>query len=245
VIPVLLLSDSGLVKTRRFKKHRYIGDPINALRIFNDKGVDEIVILDIEATINRRGPDLARIRDLASECFMPLAYGGGIRSIADVEQLFSAGVEKVILGTTAAERPCFVRDASRLFGAQSVAACLDIRRNWRGKPIVYTRGATKDTGRDALDLALQLQELGAGEIILQSIDRDGTGRGYDLALVHDVIAKLTIPVIACGGAGSIDDLKSAISVGAAAGAGSFFVFYGKHHAVLIRYLEDDEIMNLR
>jgi cyclase len=245
VIPVLLLSESGFVKTKRFKERRYIGDPINSLRIFNDKEVDEIVILNIEATIKNQGPDFAQVGELASECFMPLAYGGGIRSAADVERLFSAGVEKVILGTAAAERPCFVREVSSVFGAQSVVVCLDIRRNWRGKPLVYTRCGSKDTGRDAVDFALELQDLGAGEIILQSIDRDGTGRGYDLDLIRDIAAKLTIPFVACGGAGSIDDLKSVIGFGAAAAAGSFFVYYGKHQAVLISYLENHEILNLR
>lgn len=246
VIPVLLLTESGVVKTEAFKNPRYVGDPINALRVFNDKEVDEIVVLDIEATAEGRGPNFERISDLASECFMPMAYGGGVRSAMDAERLISVGVEKVILGTVAVERPECVREISSVAGAQSVVACLDVRRNWRGKPSVWVRNGRRDTGRAPLELARELQELGAGEIILQSIDRDGAGQGYDLPLLQEIAPRLHVPVVACGGAGSKDDLKAVLGAGAAAAAaGSLFVFYGKHRAVLISYLDNDEIMNLR
>jgi cyclase len=246
IIPVLLLTESGLVKTERFKTRRYIGDPINALRVFNDKEVDEIVILDIDATPAGRGPDFDRIGDLAGECFMPMAYGGGIRSVAEAERLFSLGVEKVILGTRALEQPELVSAISASAGAQSVAVCLDFRRNWLGRNHVFVRGGKKDTGRDPVEVARQMQDLGAGEIILQSMDRDGTAQGYDVALIGEIASELKIPLVACGGAGTKDDFRSALGAGAAAAAaGSFFVFYGKHRAVLISYLDNHEIMNLK
>lgn len=246
VIPVLLLKESGVVKTEGFKQPRYVGDPINALRVFNDKEVDEIVVLDIEATAEARGPNFERISDLASECFMPMAYGGGVRSAADAERLFTVGVEKVILGTTAVERPEIVQAVSSVAGAQSVVVCLDVRRNWRGRPTVWVRNGSKDTGRNPLELARELQQRGAGELILQSIDRDGTGRGYDLALIKEIAPQLRIPLVACGGAGSKEDLHAVLAAGAAgAAAGSLFVFFGKHRAVLISYLDNHEIMALR
>ena len=245
IIPVLLLAESGLVITERFKSRRYIGDPINAVRVFNDKEVDEIVILDIDATLAGRGPNFDRIGDLASECFMPMAYGGGIRSVAEAERLFSAGIEKVVLGAMALEQPELVRAISASAGAQSVAVCLDFRRDWLGRNHVFVRGGKRDTGRDPVEVARKMQDLGAGEIILQSIDRDGTQSGYDFDLLGMVARAVQIPVVACGGAGTVADFRRAILCGAsAAAAGSLFVFYGKHRAVLISYLDPAEIENL-
>jgi cyclase len=245
VIPVLLLTESGVVKTRRFREGRYVGDPINALRVFNEKEVDEIVILDIEATKTGRGPDFARIRDLASECFMPMGYGGGVRSVADAERLFAVGVEKVILGTVAVEDPGVVTSISRHAGAQSVVVCLDVGRNWLGKPRVSIRSGGSVTDLDPIDAARRMEELGAGELLLQYVDRDGTGAGYDLGLLGQVAKAVRIPVVVCGGAGKLTDFRDAFAAGAsAAAAGSFFVFYGKHRAVLITYPSPAELANL-
>lgn len=245
IIPVLLLAASGAVKTRQFKARQYVGDPINALKVFNEKEVDEIVMVDIEATVAGRGPNFSWIRDLASECFMPMAYGGGIQSVAHAEQLFSLGVEKIILGTVAMERPGVVASIVRAAGAQSVAISLDVRRNWRGRNHVCVRSGTTDTGHDPVEAAKRIQDLGAGEIILQSIDRDGMSSGYDLDLIAKVSSAIQIPLVACGGAGKLEDFRAALGAGAsAAAAGSYFVFFGKHRAVLITYPRPDEVASI-
>lgn len=245
IIPVLLLAGSGAVKTERFREPRYVGDPINALRVFNEKEVDEIVILDIEATPEERGPDVDRARELAGECFMPLGYGGGIRSVVDAERLFAVGVEKVVLGTVALENPGIVREISSRVGAQSVVVCLDVRRNWLGRRHICVRSAQRDAGEDPVEFARKMEELGAGELIVQSVDRDGTRNGYDLDLIRSVTHSVRIPVVACGGAGSLTDFRAALEAGAsAAAAGSQFVFYGRHRAVLITYPTANELAAL-
>jgi cyclase len=246
IIPVLLLTESGAVKTERFKTRRYVGDPINALRVFNEKEVDEIFILDIEATAAGCGPDFNRARDLASECFMPMGYGGGIRSVADAEKLFAVGVEKVVLGTIAAENPQIVREIASRAGSQSVVVCVDVKRDWLGRLRVCARSGRRNTGLDPVAFAQRMAELGAGEILVQSVDRDGTRQGYDLDLVRSVAANVRVPVVACGGAGSLADFQKAFQTGAsAAAAGSQFVFYGRHHAVLITYPTQDELRTLQ
>ncbi len=236
IIPVLLLTESGVVKTMRFKEPRYVGDPLNALRVFNDKEVDEIVILDIDACKHGRGPDFQRVAELAGECFMPLGYGGGITTLDQIRTLFRCGVEKVVLNTALHSHPELVSKAADAAGCQSIVACIDVKRNWLGKPRVFVRGGTVDTGVDPVEWALRAVSRGAGEVIINSIDRDGTQTGYDIELVRAVSRALTVPVVAMGGAGSLEHMAEAIRSGAdAAAAGSMFVFHGKHRAVLITY----------
>ena len=243
VIPCLLLSDSGLVKTVKFGTPKYIGDPINAVRIFNDKEVDELVVLDISATRAVRGPRFDMIREIAAECFMPLTYGGGVRTIEQMDRLFRSGVEKVSLNSEVFCTPQLVREAARRFGAQSVIVSIDVRRNWMGRYRVWSDGGRKDSGLDPYDHARQMVDLGAGEILVQSIDRDGTMDGYDLDLVRRITSSVSVPVVACGGAGKFEDLSRVIrdAGAAAAAAGSLFVFHGKHRAVLISYPTQQEL----
>lgn len=243
VIPCLLLRGEGLVKTTRFKEPRYIGDPINAIRIFNDKEVDELILLDITASREGRGPALAAIRDFASECFMPVGYGGGIRSLEDARLVLSLGIEKIIVNTMALQRPELISELAREFGAQAVVVSIDAKKRVLGGHEVFGAGGTRKTGMKAVDHALRMVELGAGEIFLNSIDRDGTQSGYDLALVRSVASAVRVPVIACGGAGSLADFREAVMEGqaSAVSAGSMFVFHGRHRAVLISYPARDEL----
>jgi imidazole glycerol-phosphate synthase subunit HisF len=243
VIPCLLLRGSGLVKTIRFGDEVYLGDPINIARIFNDKEVDELVVLDIGAARDGRRPQVDRIARLAAECFMPLCYGGGIRSLDDMRELFGVGVEKVSVNTAAVENPGLVRAAVEEFGSQSIVVSIDALRRSAGACLVATRGGTRRTGHEVQAYARQMEAEGAGEILLTSIDRDGTREGYDLDLVKSVTGAVTIPVVACGGAGTIDDLAAVVVDGGAsgAGAGSLFVFQGRHRAVLISYPSKDDL----
>jgi cyclase len=233
---VLLLHKGGLVKSVKFKNYRYVGDPINAVKIFNEKEIDEIVVLDIDAGRDQRGPDMDQIKDIAGEAFIPLAYGGGISTIDEVKKLFYLGIEKVILNFQAHANPSLITEAARLVGSQSVVVSIDVKKNLFGKNKVYVKNGTEGIGKDPLEFALAMQEAGAGEIFLNSIDRDGTYRGYDLPLIKELSQALRIPLIACGGASSIDDFGSAIGAGASAvAAGSMFVFQRPHNAVLISY----------
>ena len=243
VIPVLLIDGRRLLKTRRFAEPRYVGDPINAVRIFNDKEVDELVILDIGAA-TRHEPNFDIVREIVSEAFMPVAYGGGVRTLQQMERLFELGLEKVSLGEAAAALPGLVGEAARRFGSQSVVVCVDVRRNWRGQAIVAVGRGERTLGRKPAEFARACQDAGAGEIFLQSIDRDGTLKGYDLPLVQEVAAAVTVPVVACGGAGSLDDIRAVVKLGASAAAGSLFVFHGKLQAVLISYPSRPELAGL-
>ena len=246
VIPCLLLRNQGLVKTVKFRQPKYLGDPINVVRIFNDKEVDELVLLDITATPERRGPQFDFIADLASECFMPLAYGGGVRSVDDVKRLCSLGVEKVAVNTHAVAHPEFVTAAAGVVGSSSVIVSIDVRRDFWGRYRVYTNGGRVATGLDPVVHAVEMERRGAGEILLNSIDRDGTMQGYDLDLIRRVTQAVGVPVVACGGAGRVEHLAAAVQQGgaAAAGAGSMFVFKGPHRAVLISYPPPDELRTL-
>ena len=237
IIPVLTIDDRRLVKTMRFRNPRYLGDPLNAVRIFNEKEVDEIAILDIAATRHSRGPDFAFISDLASECFMPMAYGGGIASYDQAARVLALGVEKVVLNTGAIERPGVVSEIARTYGNQAVVAAIDVRRRWFGGVECAIRAGTRGTRRRPADLTRELESAGAGEILLTSIPNDGMMQGYDLDLIRDVVAQVSVPVIACGGASSLDDLRRAVVDGgaSAASAGSLFVYQGKHRAVLINF----------
>ncbi len=239
VIPCLLLRNGGLVKTVKFADPKYVGDPINAVRIFNEKEVDELVFLDISATPAGRGPNLELVRDIATEAFMPFGYGGGVRTIDQVASLVALGVEKVVLNTVATEQPGFVRDASRLVGSSSVVVSIDVRRSLFGKYEVVTCSGTRKTGLDPVEWARRVEDLGAGEIFLTAVDRDGTQKGYDVPLLCQVTDAVSIPVIASGGAGSVEDFRAAVREGraSAVAAGSLFVFHGRHRAVLITYPE--------
>jgi imidazole glycerol-phosphate synthase subunit HisF len=243
IIPALLLRNQGLVKTTNFKDPKYVGDPINAVRIFNEKEVDELIFLDITATIEKRKPNFKVIADIAGECFMPFGYGGGVKDLDDIKTLFSIGAEKVVINSYAIENPHFIRDAAERFGNQSIVVSIDARRSILGKYKVYTRGGRVATKYDPVTLGKLMEEMGAGEIILTSIDRDGTMKGYDLDLIKMVAGSLSIPVVACGGAHTIQDFKDAVCRGGASAvsAGSMFVFQGKHRAVLISYPSIEEI----
>jgi cyclase len=247
VIPCLLLQNRGLVKTVKFKDPKYLGEPINVVRIFNDKEVDELVFLDITATIEKRGPSFDLLRNIASECFMPLGYGGGITSMEDVRQLLTIGIEKIILNTSAVEKPTLISTAADYAGSSSVVISIDVKRNPFGKYEVFTCSGRKATGLDPMKHAIQMEKLGAGEIFINSIDRDGTMQGYDLELVRRVSGAVNIPVVACGGAGRVQHLREAIEDGgaSAAAAGSMFVFQGPLRAVLISYLNAQELKTLR
>jgi cyclase len=243
VIPVLLLKGAGLVKTVRFKDPKYVGDPRNAVKIFNEKEVDELVILDIKATTEARRPQFELIREIVSEAFMPVAYGGGIRTLEDAGTILSLGVEKIVLNSYAVENPSFVREASASLGAQSVVVCLDVRKSLLGKYEVYGHGGSRRGKVHPVTFARTMEEMGAGELIVNSIDRDGTMAGYDLELVKGVAGAVSVPVIACGGAGIVEDFEKAVTLAGASAvaAGSMFVFHGRHRAVLISYPEPAEL----
>ncbi len=237
IIPVLLLKSGGLAKGIRFREFKYVGDPMNAVRIFNEKNVDELFLLDVTATQEGRTPSTDMVQRIADESYMPFGVGGGLRTVAQMRDLLRAGAEKISINTAAVETPEVIREASENFGRQSVTVSIDVKRDWRGRAEVYTRSGTQKTGRDPVDWAQQAEQLGAGEILLTAIDRDGTGAGYDVPLIRAVADAVKIPVIACGGAGKYADFVEAIQQGCASAvaAGSFFVFHGSHRAVLINY----------
>ncbi len=243
IIPCLLLSDGGLVKTRRFADPKYVGDPINAVRIFNEKEVDELIVLDIGATRHGKAPDHALIARMANECRMPLCYGGGIASEDEVDRIISLGVEKVSLSAAALADPSLIDRSARRVGTQSIVVTLDIRKTGLlGGQTVVTHNGTRKTGRKPLDVAAEMQARGAGEIVINMVDRDGEMGGYDLDFVARMREAVTIPVTLLGGAGSLDDIAALIRqegiIGAA--AGSLFVFKGKYRAVLINYPNREE-----
>jgi cyclase len=238
IIPCLLVRNKGLVKTVRFEDGKYVGDPINAVRIFNEKEVDEIVVLDIDATVRGAEPDHVMIRNLAAECRMPLCYGGGIRSMEEAVAIIKMGVEKVALSAAAAERPSLVSEIARYVGNQSVVVVLDVRRHAKtGALELWTHNGARNAHRDPVAFARELEALGVGEITVNAIDRDGMMKGYDLDLVERIRAAVTVPMTVLGGAGSLKDVETLVRrfgiLGAA--AGSLFVFKGVYKAVLINY----------
>lgn len=238
IIPCLLVRNRGLVKTTRFCDHKYVGDPLNAVRIFNEKGVDELIVVDIDATVAGREPDYGLIADLAAECRMPLCYGGGVRTIEHIERIVALGVEKVSLGAASAYMPSLIEKAARRVGSQSIVAVIDVKKSGlMGRYDVFTHNGVKKLGCNPVKMACQLESLGAGEILLNSIDRDGTMKGYDLDLIDSVRNAVHLPMTVLGGAGSLDDMRVLVDrygvIGAA--AGSLFVFKGKYRAVLIQY----------
>jgi imidazole glycerol-phosphate synthase subunit HisF len=239
----LLIHNNGLVKSEKFKNYRYVGDPINAVKIFNEKEVDELAVIDISATKEKRKPNIRQIREIAGEAFMPLSYGGGITHIDEVKEILFNGIEKVIINKSAVTQPDLITRIAERFGSQSVVASIDVKKNMLGKYKVYSDNGSGSTGHDPVEFAVQCAEKGAGEILLNAIDRDGTYKGYDLEILKKVTAAVTIPVIACGGAGKLDDLKDAIIAGGASAvsAGSMFVFQRPHNAVLISYPSQEEL----
>jgi len=240
IIPCLLLRGNGLVKTRRFKDPVYVGDPVNAVRIFSEKGADELVVLDIDASREGREPNYGLVAEIAGECFMPVAYGGGISTLQQVRRLIRCGIEKVVINSAAVDSTAIVREAADVFGSQAVVGAIDVRRSLLGAYGVFSRSGTRDAKRRPEDHAAALVEAGAGEIFLNDIDNDGQMRGYDLALIRRVSARVSVPVVACGGAGTPEHLKQALSEGGASAvaAGSMFVFQGRRRAVLINYPSD-------
>jgi cyclase len=236
VIPCLLLQNGGLVKTQKFRRPRYVGDPINAVRIFNDKYVDELVLLDIGASRTGAEPDYDLIKRIAGECFMPLCYGGGIRTLEQARRIVADGVEKIAVNSMAIDQPALLTAISEELGASSVVAGIDVKRDFFGRDRVFHPGRRRLTRLDPVEHAKAVVCAGAGEIFLNSVDRDGMGGGFDRDLIARVSAAVKVPVIACGGAARLDDMRAAVQSGAsAAAAGSMFVFHGPHRAVLINY----------
>lgn len=247
IMPVLLMQGDGLLyKTCKFKDPKYVGDPRIAVKIFNDKGADEIVLLDITATAEGRKPNFQLIAEIASEAFMPMAYGGAINHFDDAKTLFSLGVEKVILNSITIEKPELLRQIGEFCGVSSVVASIDARKDMLGRWRVYSHGGRQKTGLDPVAHAKAMELAGAGEIMLNAIDRDGTFLGYDHDLCRMVADAVSIPVIACGGAGHVRDCVAVVrDTGAsAAAAGSIFVFQGPHRAVLIKFPTDQEMKAL-
>lgn len=245
IIPVLLIRNEGLVKSVKFKKHQYVGDPINAVKIFNEKEVDEIILLDIDASVKKQVPDFKAIEEICGEAFMPLAYGGGVNSLEQAQQLLYNGAEKVILNTALLEQPKVIEAIANQFGNQSVVASIDYKKTLFGKTKVYGSNGSKKTKWDPIELAKKAEEYGAGEVMLNSIERDGTYAGYDLEVIEQVSGAISIPIIACGGASAMNDFKLAIQNGASAvAAGSMFVFQRPNQAVLISYPKPTEINSL-
>ena len=242
VIPALLIKHGGLVKGSRFRNHNYLGDPVNAVRIFNQKGVDELVFLDIGEDTASKGPQFNHISDIASQAFMPLAYGGGLRTEKDIERLFRLGIEKAVINTAAMKDFSFIRRAADIAGSQSIVVSIDVKKNLIGKYSVMSNHSQLNAKLHPVDAAKRSEEAGAGEILLSSIDREGNGEGYDLELIRSVSESIAIPVIASGGASSLAHFRQAVENGASAvAAGNMFVFHGKRKAVLITYPPYEEL----
>jgi len=242
-MPCLLVKDRALVKTIKFRDPTYVGDPVNAVRIFNELEVDELVFLDISATPSGLRPPFKLLEEIATECFMPLAYGGGIDCVEDAKTIFGSGFEKVVLGRAAFSTPKLISEISERFGTQSVVVSVDVRQRGDGAYEVYVNGGRDRTGLDPVSYARKVEALGAGEILLYAIDRDGTHSGYDLALIQQVSSSVSIPVVACGGARGVNDFREAVRDGGASAcaAGSMVVHYGPHRAVLINFPDLAEI----
>ncbi len=241
IIPCLLLSDGGLVKTQKFKDPRYIGDPINTIHIFNEKDVDEMILVDINAS-QKNEIDFSLLEELASEAFMPLTYGGGVKNLDDIYKILSCGFEKVLINNQIHDDPNLIIEASKNFGAQSISIGIDVKKNFFGKYIVYIQNGLKKVKISPIELAVYVESLGAGEIFLNLIDRDGMMNGYDVDFIKTITKAVNIPVVACGGAGSVKDIAEVFLKANVSGAavGSFFIYYGKHKAVLINVPTEDD-----
>jgi cyclase len=246
VIPVLLLRHWGIEKSIRFKNNVYVGSPINAARVFNGRNVDELILLDISATPEGRGPNAEIVAEIAEETHMPFTVGGGIRDLETIRALLGSGVDRVCINSIALEQPEFVRRAADTFGSQCIVVSIDVKKNWRGIFEVYARCGRDRWRRDPVAWAQEAERLGAGEILLTSIDRDGTMEGYDLPLVRSVADAVSIPVIACGGAGNVQHFAEAVDEGhaSAVAAGAFFLFFGPRRTVLITYPTDEQLIEV-
>ena len=246
IIPSLLIKDKGLVKTLNFKSSKYVGDPINAVKIFNEKEVDELAIFDIDATVNNNEPDYLLIEKLANQSRMPLCYGGGVKTIEQAQRIFGLGIEKIALSSSAIHRPNLVTEIAERVGSQSVIVVLDIKKKLFGGYELYTHNGQKSTGINPVQFAKELEHAGVGEIIINSIDKDGTMQGYDFTLIDKITEVVNIPLTVLGGAGSLDDIQKVIErygvIGVA--AGSLFVFQGPYKAVLINYPNQIQKNNL-
>lgn len=247
IMPVLLMQGDGLLyKTRKFKEPKYVGDPRIAVKIFNDKGADEVVLLDIKATAEHRAPNFSLIEEIASEAFMPMAYGGGITCFEHAKTLFTLGIEKVVLNSIVFEKPDLIKQIADFSGIQSIVVSIDAKKDVWGRWRVFSHGGRKKHNIDPVVLAQSVEALGAGEVMINAIDRDGTFQGYDMELCRLLAHATSVPVIACGGAGQIQDCIDVVkNTGvSAASAGSIFVFQGPHRAVLIKFPNDQELKSL-
>jgi cyclase len=247
IVPCLLVRNKGLVKTVQFKDSKYVGDPINAVKIFNEKEVDELIVLDIDATKEKRSPNFKMIQDLAVECRMPLCYGGGIKTVEQAKEIIKLGAEKIAVSSIIFENKERVKEIAEAVGVQSVIAVLDVKKKGLfGKYQVYIDNGTKSTGKDPVKVAKELEAFGVGEVVINSIDHDGMMKGYDLKLIELIREAINLPLTVLGGAGKLEDIKELIKkykiIGAA--AGSLFVFKGKYKAVLINYPSRDEIKEI-
>lgn len=243
IIPVLLLKKNVLVKSQRFGNYRYIGDPINAVKIFNDLKADELVFLDILATKENRLISINFVKEVGEEANMPFAVGGGIRSLDDIRSILKAGAEKVIINTQAAKNPDFIKNASETFGSSAIVVCMDVKKKIFHQNKVWIENGKRSTNYSPVDFAKLMEEKGAGEIIVQSIEKDGMMNGYDIELIKKISESVTISVVALGGAGTLEHMKQAYTEGSVNGlaAGSMFVFHGAHHGVLINYPDKNEL----
>lgn len=238
IIPCLLIQDGGLVKTVKFKDPKYVGDPINAVKIFNEKEADELIVIDIDATVNNVEPNYKQIANLAAECRMPLCYGGGIRTAEQAKKIIALGVEKVAISSAVLENPALITQIAEEIGSQSVVVVLDYKSRMLSKAIdVWTHNGTRNTKRSVLEVALEVEKLGAGEIVINSIENDGRMKGYDIDLALKLRQSVHIPITILGGGGSLEDMRSVVAACGVVGvaAGSFFVFKGSYRAVLISY----------
>lgn len=240
IIPVLLLKNGGLYKTVKFKNPVYVGDPINAVKIFNEKEADELILLDYNATADKRPVNYKAIEEISGEAFMPMAYGGGIKSLDDAKRVFGSGFEKVILNSILFKDLKLINQIADIYGAQAVVGSVDFKKSLLGKSRVYSASGSKNSGQDPIAWCKTLQDSGVGEIMINSIDKDGTWEGYDLNVIQKVADSINVPLIACGGAGSVNDMKQAVGAGASAvAAGSMFVFQKKGMGVLISFPSED------
>ena len=247
IIPVLLLRGNALVKSKGFKDFRYIGDPINAVKVFNDLKADELVFLDIEATKEKRTISTELVSQVGEEANMPFAVGGGIKNLEEIQNIIAKGAEKVIINTCAVENPKFIREASDNFGSSTIVVCIDVKKKFFSGEVVWSNSGSKSSKYSPKDFAKIIEENGAGEIIIQSIDKDGTMSGYDLDLVKEISTAVAIPVVALGGAGNLEHMIEAYKKGfaSALAAGSLFVFQGPNKGVLINYVEKSDLSFFR